>query len=179
MGNKLWRTPQAYFDEQNAKYHFNVDAAADASNALVRPHAGWCQWIGKAVVTDDGHCMTCHAFGRYYTEETDGRLVAHYRLGDRVWCNPPYVSIEPWVRTAFETTQALDDVLWFLLLPVSTDTRWFYRYVWEERMMRPREGVEVHLPNGRIHFIDSEHPEKNDPKAPNLVVIFHPREVAS
>lgn len=171
MGNKLWRTPPAYFGAQWERYHFNVDAAADEANALVRPGNCLCS-SGDRCDLPENDC----AIGRFYDEETDGRKPEHYRDGDRVWCNPPYVALEPWIKTAAETSRDLDDVLWYLLLPASVDTRWFHRYCWDARFDRPREGVEVKFPPGRIRFIDPEHPEKKDPKAPNMVVIFHPKE---
>lgn len=50
-------------------------------------------------------------------------------VGERVWCNPPYSQILPWVEKA-AARQA--DVAVFLL-PVRTGTDWWRRYVQDPR----------------------------------------------
>lgn len=72
-----WATPQALFDEWNAKYHFTLDVAASAENAK-------CE--------------------RYYTKEDDG-LSKPWK--GRVWCNPPYGrEIGKWVEKGFRCDAA-------------------------------------------------------------------------
>lgn len=162
MGNKLWRTPEVEFEKWHSLFNFNVDAAASREDAKVR---------------SDG--VDGEAFGRYYTEAEDGRKPEHYQPGDRVWCNPPYTYLLPWLKVARETSRDLEDVLWCLLLPVSTDTRWFHRYCYDERLQRPREGVELRFLPYRIPFDPPPGQTAPGPRAPSLVVIFHPREESS
>ena len=128
MGSKRWETPPDYFGKRWALHHFTVDAAASDTNALVRPP------------------------GRFYTEDTDGLEAAHYKPGDRVWCNPPYDhSLLKWVGLARELSQDAG-VLWDMLLPVSGATRWFMRYVWNDAAGHWRDGVEGHY-IGRVQFL--------------------------
>ncbi len=153
MGNKLWRTPIEQFEEWDRLYGpFTIDAAADGTNALLP---------------------------RYCTAETDGRRPEHYRNGDRVYCNPPYVGLVHWLETAWLTSRTLDDVSWLLVLPVSTDAKWFHKYVWNRRAKRSRDGVELDFPPGRVHFIDPEARGRDDPRAPTMLVNFRPREELS
>lgn len=181
MGKKDWRTPRWFFDNEWQKYNFTVDAAADDLNALVRPHHERCLGmtgsgkVGEGQFCRNGLCE--YPIGRYYTIETNGLNPEHYVEGDRVWCNPPYESHGPaalknWLALAAETR--LRGVFWELLLQPATDTGWFHRYVWDKRLKRPREGVDVDFLEGRIKFIDPEDPTKDSPPGPNMLVRFIP-----
>ena len=71
-----WETPQAFFDQWNERYQFELDAAASPKNAKV---------------------------GNYFTEEDDA-LTQHWK--GTVWCNPPYGrQIGQWVKKAYEESQ--------------------------------------------------------------------------
>lgn len=174
MGRKDWRTPPAFFQQRWDLYHFTVDAAADDDNALIRPHHAMCN---RPTETGPGdYCTSCGGWakiGRYYTAETNGLNAEHYLEGDRVWCNPPYDhSLKHWLRLASATR--LRGVFWELLLQPATDTGWFHRYVWDKRLKRPREGVDVDFLEGRIKFIDPDDPTKDSPPGPNMLVRFIP-----
>lgn len=175
MGLKSWRTPPAYFRQRWQRYGFTVDAAAEDLNALVVP-------TDTLYGVDGEICEVCppvHYIGRYYTEETDGLKPEHYERGDRVWCNPPYdASLIRWVKLARELSQDAG-VLWDMLLPPSIETRWFQRYIWNDEAGHWRDGVEGHFLPYRLAFIDPDHPEKLSPRAGNLQVTFHPREVTT
>jgi phage N-6-adenine-methyltransferase len=68
-----WETPQWLFDQQNEKYHFNIDVCALPENAK---------------------CPTC------YTPEVDG--LKQNWVGC-CWMNPPYGrQIGQWVQKAYE-----------------------------------------------------------------------------
>ena len=70
-----WATPQAFFNELNNEFHFDLDIAANEEN---------------------------HKCDKYYTKETDG--LAHQKdwIGT-VWCNPPYGrEIVNWVKACSE-----------------------------------------------------------------------------
>ena len=71
-GKMDWATPDALFDRLNRIYRFDLDVAADATNAR-------CE--------------------RYYDAATDG--LRQSWEGARVWCNPPYGrGIGQWVAKA-------------------------------------------------------------------------------
>ena len=170
MGFKEWQTPPAELRKQWERFHFTVDAAASEANALVRGYGDCYCDEGEWCELED----TDSAVGRFYTLETDGLNPDHYHAGDRVWCNPPYdAAIIRWVRLARELSRDAG-VLWRFLLPPGTDTRWFHRYIWDARLNRPREGVEVEFPDYRIAFIHPDKPEKKSPRASNLYVTFLP-----
>lgn len=152
VGNKLWRTDPVDFARLDAEYGpFTIDAAASDADTLVP--------------------------ARYCTELTDGRLAEHYRDGDRVFCNPPYVGLYKWLEVAALTCAELVDCSWLLVLPVSTDARWFHRFVWDEKRRRHRDAVDLRFPPGRMHFIDPVGTGRDDPRAPSMLVNFLPREL--
>lgn len=77
-----WETPQKFFDELDAQYHFTLDPCATAANAK---------------------CP------RFFTKADNGLLKS---WGDEiVFCNPPYSSIKHWVRKAHEELEALTVML--------------------------------------------------------------------
>lgn len=66
-----WATPQDFFDELNAEFHFDLDVCADEIS---------------------------HKCDKYYTKEQDGLKMPWKGI---VWCNPPYGrEIGKWVRKA-------------------------------------------------------------------------------
>jgi phage N-6-adenine-methyltransferase len=90
------RTPREYFAAQHALHAFTVDAAANDAN---------------------------HLLPRYWTREDSG--LQHPWHAERVWCNPPYSDIEPWVAKAHESRG-----LAVLLLPANrTEQGWWQRWV--------------------------------------------------
>ena len=65
-----WATPQEFFDELDAEFHFTLDPCADDLN---------------------------HKCAKYFTKEQDG--LAHSWEGETVFCNPPYGRELPkWVK---------------------------------------------------------------------------------
>lgn len=66
-----WTTPRDLFEELDAEFHFDLDAASTDENAL-------CE--------------------RHYTKEDDGLSL---KWDGNVWCNPPYGrSIGAWMEKA-------------------------------------------------------------------------------
>jgi phage N-6-adenine-methyltransferase len=99
-GSQVWATPQGTFDEWNAAYHFTVDVCALPENAKC---------------------------ARYFTPEQDG--LQQDWSGEICWCNPPYTRyvLDRWVHKAYDASQAGATVV--CLLPVSTTSQWWKRYV--------------------------------------------------
>jgi phage N-6-adenine-methyltransferase len=63
---------------------------------------------------------------------------------ERVWCNPPYSDIEPWVAKAAERESEVTA----LLLPVRTGTTWWQKYA--------RYADEVRFFRKRVKFAGAE-----------------------
>lgn len=71
-----WTTPRWLFDELDAEFHFDLDAASTHENALCEMH---------------------------YTAEEDG--LSQPWEDRHVWCNPPYGrEVARWVKKAAETS---------------------------------------------------------------------------
>lgn len=130
-----WRTPWAIFAPLQAEYGFTLDAAASTDNTL---------------------CPT------YFDEQTNG-LTSSWEK-HRVWVNPPYADIGPWVRKAIDAADE-DGVFSCLLLPASVDTAW-----WHLALRR----AQVHLFRGRIAFVDPTGFGRSAPKQANCLVIVDP-----
>jgi phage N-6-adenine-methyltransferase len=84
--------------------------------------------------------------GRFYSIEADG--LAQSWDGERVWCNPPYSDIEPWVEKA----NGSDAELVVMLLPANrTEQGWWQRQVepWRDKP----GGIRCEFLPGRIRFV--------------------------
>lgn len=118
-----WETPQWLFDELNAEFNFELDAAANADNAK------------------------CDI---YYTEETDGLTSDWYPYV--TWINPPYgIGLYKWVEKAHKESLKGGTVV--MLMPARTDTRYFHDFIWDRQKHKPRQNVEVRFLKGRIKFV--------------------------
>jgi phage N-6-adenine-methyltransferase len=85
---------------------------------------------------------------RFFTPEQDG--LAQSWAGERVWCNPPYSDIEPWVRKAWAEAPYCGVVV--MLLPANrTEQGWWQREV-EPRRDR-EDGLRCEFIAGRPRFI--------------------------
>jgi phage N-6-adenine-methyltransferase len=88
---------------------------------------------------------------RFYTAEQDG--LAQSWAGERVWCNPPYSSIQPWVVKAHEEANRPSNPaeLIVMLLPANrTEQGWWQDHVEPAR----RSGaLDVEFLRGRMRFI--------------------------
>jgi phage N-6-adenine-methyltransferase len=114
-------TPPELFDPLNERFGFTLDACALPRNAKLP---------------------------RFYTPEDSG--LEQSWAGERVWCNPPYSSIEPWVVKA--RVEAAE--LAVLLLPANrTEQGWWQHHVEPNRDGRGPFGPYVEFLAGRQRFI--------------------------
>lgn len=74
---------------------------------------------------------------KYYTIDDDG--LSQDWEGERVWCNPPYENIRPWLEKGLHSRAKLA----VFLLPSSTDVKWFHEYAAD---------MTVILIGGRLQF---------------------------
>jgi phage N-6-adenine-methyltransferase len=82
---------------------------------------------------------------RFYSIEDDG--LAQDWSGERVWCNPPYSSIEPWVEKAHGSGAEMV----VMLLPANrTEQGWWQRQVEQQRI---RGEITVEFLPGRLRFL--------------------------
>jgi len=111
------------FARWHERFRFTIDAAASATNARLP---------------------------RFWTAEADA-LQQDWR-GDRVWCNPPYSEIEPWVAKAHHES-ARGCPLTVMLLPANrTEQGWWQRQV-EPFRDGPDFRLRVSFLPGRLRFI--------------------------
>lgn len=99
-GNDSWGTPQIYFDVVNTVYHFTVDICANDQNFKMRPYM---------TEADDSLSMEWHG---------------------RIWCNPPYSDIRPWVEKALMEVQCGHAEIVVMLLPASVGSNWFHDLIY-------------------------------------------------
>jgi len=95
-----WRTPGWLYQQLHREFDFQLDAAADQTNAL---------------------CP------RYYTAEMDALKQEWGVDADRVWTNPPYGRlIGKFVQKAYEQTLKHPNLTVCLLVPARPDTKWWH-----------------------------------------------------
>lgn len=95
------RTPRSLFDPLHDCYRFTVDAAASPENALLP---------------------------RFWTRADDA--FTRSWKGERVWCNPPYSDIEPWLEKAWGYMRWGGCELVVMLLPANRcEQGWWQNHV--------------------------------------------------
>jgi phage N-6-adenine-methyltransferase len=118
-------TPWEFFAPLHERFGFTLDVAALPYNAK-------CE--------------------RYFTPDDDG-LVRSW-AGERVWCNPPYSKIRPWVGKAWGEVDRAELIV--MLLPANrTEQAWWQEHV---EPFRDRDGsMRVEFLRGRLRFIKHGH----------------------
>jgi phage N-6-adenine-methyltransferase len=115
-------TPPELFDPLNERFHFSIDAAASPYNTK---------------------CL------RYFSPTDDG--LAKSWLGEKVWCNPPYSDIRPWVEKAWsEVNRALVIVM---LLPANRTEQGWWQELVEPYRDRTGSPLRVQFMANRQRFI--------------------------
>ncbi len=128
-----WITPPHVFADLAARYGpFNLDPCARPENA-------------KAP--------------QFYTAQDNG-LVQSWK--GRIFLNPPYSDIRPWLRKAIRAADEGHVVV--ALLPAATDTAWFHECVWSH--------AALHFLRGRVRFIGWQGTPIPSPRNPGLVAVY-------
>lgn len=118
------QTPPELFDPLNERYGFTIDVAASQANA---------------------RCA------RYLTIEDDG--LRQSWAGERVWCNPPFSDIGPWVEKAWTEWNTGKVGLIVMLVPANrTEQAWWQKWVEPLRDV-PELDLRVEFLPGRQRFI--------------------------
>ncbi len=141
-----WETPQAFFDELDAEFHFDLDVAATIDNRKCGMYFG-----------PDHLCR----------EYRDGLTAA---WGGRCFMNPPYSRGLQGKFIAKAAQERLRGVLTVALLPARTDTKAFHAHTYDASKWQAREGVEIRLLPGRLKFGGAT----NSAPFPSMIVIFRP-----
>lgn len=114
-------TPPELFDPINERFGFTLDVAALPQNAK---------------------CV------RYFTPLEDG--LRQSWAGERVWCNPPYSDVRPWVEKAWTEFDAAQLIV--MLLPANrTEQPWWHEFV--EPYRDNGSGLRVEFIAGRQRFV--------------------------
>lgn len=122
-----WRTPQVIFDELNREFDFDLDACADADNALC---------------------------GSYFTAEQDAIRRFWDVAGEAtsVFCNPPYSDPNLFLQKAYhEVYEAARVKSVVLLLPASVSTKWFKRACVKAEVHLFEGRIAFDLPPGMVN----------------------------
>lgn len=114
-----WETPQDFYDQLNAKYHFEWDLAA----------------------SDDNAKCSC-----YFTRDDNSLEQDWEGLSGNLFLNPPYGrELKLWVKKA-ATTGLKDKQKLVMLIPSRTDTSYWHDYIFnhaEIEFLRGRLKFEV------------------------------------
>lgn len=113
--------PPAEFWVLNKRFDFTLDAAASAHNAKLP---------------------------RFVTKEQDG--LAYPWSGERVYCNPPYSDIRPWVEKANREKYA--DLIVMLLPANRTEQKWWHDLI-EPNRDRAGSRLRVEFLPNRLRFL--------------------------
>lgn len=144
-----WETPQAFFDQLDAEFHFGLDVAASMENRKCANYLG----------PDNP-----------FPHLRDGLSGGWDVAGVPCWMNPPYSRglQAKFIRKAAQ--ERLRGVLTVALLPARTDTKVFHEAIYDASKWQPREGVEIRLLPGRLKFGGAA----SSAPFPSMLVIFRP-----
>lgn len=118
-------TPDDLFAALHDQYDFTVDVAA-------APHNFKC--------------------ARYFTRAVDG--LSQSWAGERVWCNPPFSDIAPWIRKAWAEFEGGGTSVVMLLPANRTDQVWWHELV-EPYRDRAGSPLTTRFLKGRPRFMDA------------------------
>lgn len=115
-------TTAEVFGPLHERFGFTVDVAAAAHNAKLP---------------------------RFYDHAADG--LAQSWAGERVWCNPPYSAIAPWVEKAWASIDVVD--LAVMLLPANRTEQGWWQDLVEPFRDRGGSPLSTEFLRGRLRFI--------------------------
>lgn len=87
---------------------------------------------------------------RFWAPEDDG--LAQSWAGERVWCNPPYSNIRPWLEKAHAEIAAGCPLVVMLIPANRTEQGWWQELV-EPHRDRPGAVIRTEFVRGRLRFI--------------------------
>lgn len=117
-------TDPRLFEPLHERFSFTIDVAANHHNAKLP---------------------------RYYTLHDNG--LSKSWAGERVWCNPPFSDIEPWVRKAAASIAAGEARLVVMLIPANRTEQRFWQDNVEPIRDRLGSALRVEFLPGRPRFL--------------------------
>jgi hypothetical protein len=123
---------------------------------------------------DVAACRAAHLAARYFTKQASGLL---RRWTGRVWCNPPFSDIKPWVQKAWREA-AHCEVIAMLVPAVRTDLGWWHELVEPFRDGKPHDRpatLETHFLPGRPRFNRPDGKRPGSPPFGCVLLIWRPR----
>ena len=133
-----WATPEDLFEKIQEKYRLEIDACATPENSKLP---------------------------RFWTPEQDG--LSKPWSYKRVFCNPPYSQKTEWIQKAVYEVKERGCTIVVLLLPASTDTRWFHDVVFESGVCS-----ELVLLSPRISFEDPTGDSRSSPPHGSCLIVL-------
>jgi hypothetical protein len=125
-------TPQKFYDELNAEFQFMWDFAADKHTCKTPGYYG----------PDHKNPKYRNALTQSWLQQTGGGIPG--------FLNPPYTKIYVFLKKAMQEAK-LGQVT-VALIPTRTDTKYWHEFVWDRKKHKPRPGVEIRFPKGRLKF---------------------------
>lgn len=143
MSRDNWQTPDWVFEALDSEFHFNLDGAATSENTKVQWTPMQVNYLGVGGVVDDAFDFEANAT-------------------DRIYVNPPYSCLGPWVDLFAKWGEQGATVVALLLN--NTDTAWFRR-VWET-------ADEIRFLDNRIQFIAPEGVKSSSNNRGSIIAIW-------
>ena len=132
-------TPNDFFDGISSRFGpFDIDVAASYENRK---------------------CV------KYYCKQINA-LQDGLAWEGRVWCNPPYNNIGPWVAKAIEQVRERNAERVVMLLPAGTCSKWF--------QLAYENAARIEFVHGRLNFQGPHALDEGKAAAPNpsIVIVF-------
>lgn len=146
--NNEWQTPDHIFEIFDREYQFDLDAAANESNAKCK------KWFGRGGVAEDAL-----------------KVDDWWNYGERVWCNPPFQEPQQSQFLAHITNQVLtahqrgESLTIVTIIPATPETS-----RWEESVSK---GSELIFLVPRVAYVDpASQKEKAGARWGSAVVVF-------
>ena len=141
-----WQTPKWLFDQLDAEFHFQIDAAATSENTK------------------------CENLFRISKSTPNGSLGHDWVWSDtsiwrRFFLNPPYSKIAAFMKKAYE--ESLKGATVVCLIPCRTDTRYWHDYC--------MKASEIRLIKGRLKFTNQTIEKTSSATFPSCIVVFDER----
>jgi len=171
-------TPADVFDPLNAEFQFTLDVAAARHNAKCARYYS----LGPATPFE---ARQLRLFGDTFVGDPEAAgidgLAQDWALGERIWCNPPFSNIEPWVCKASFCSATV-----VMLLPANrTEQPWWQTFIEPKRDGRspidaPGASPETRFLAGRRCFLNRGAPIGNrtskNPPFGVVIVVWDRRE---